>query len=48
MSRLKKGNIVKSIVGEDIKILEELGEGGQGIVYKVDYNIKTNSTVKEM
>ena len=40
MSRLKKGNIVKSIVGEDIKILEELGEGGQGIVYKVDYNGK--------
>lgn len=40
MARLKKGNVVKTILGDDIKILEELGEGGQGIVYKVDFKGK--------
>lgn len=35
MARLQKNQIVKTASGKDIVILEILGEGGQGTVYKV-------------
>jgi len=34
------GTIIKTQKGKTIKICEKLGEGGQGIVYKVSYNGK--------
>ena len=37
MARLEKNKILKSIEGEDIKVLDFLGEGGQGAVYKVSF-----------
>ncbi len=37
MSRLKLGATIKTILGEDIKIVSCLGEGGQGYVYKVKF-----------
>jgi len=36
--KLKEGTIIKSITGVSIKILNVLGSGGQGTVYKVEYN----------
>jgi len=38
MSELKKGDLVRLDGGETCRILSELGRGGQGIVYAVDYN----------
>ena len=35
MARLKKNSTVKTVLGESVTVLEKLGEGGQGIVYKV-------------
>lgn len=37
MSKLKKETVVKTVLGENVTVIEELGEGGQGFVYKVDY-----------
>ena len=34
--RLAPGTQIKTLFGGSIKVLEELGEGGQGIVYKVE------------
>lgn len=38
MSLLKIGDTVKMKYGGEAKVLEELGSGGQGTVYKVSYN----------
>lgn len=38
MSELKKGTIVHLTNGDTAKVEKELGRGGQGIVYLVDYN----------
>lgn len=37
MIKLKKGSILYTTSGEEVKILEKLGEGGQGVVFKVKY-----------
>ena len=38
MVRLTKNEVLKTVDGQEIKIVDILGEGGQGIVYKVDFN----------
>ena len=40
MRELQKGQVIKTKGFRSVKVLERLGEGGQGIVYKVDYNGK--------
>jgi serine/threonine protein kinase len=40
MGELKKGQVIQTKGFKAVTILERLGEGGQGIVYKVDYNGK--------
>ena len=40
---LQNGYTIKSIKGKQIRIVEYIAEGGQGEVYKVDYNGKTGS-----
>lgn len=40
MARLRKNEIIKTTDGKDIKVLEFLGSGGQGTVYKVKYDGK--------
>jgi len=37
MRELKRNQQLATIYGQTIKVLEKLGEGGQGIVYKVQY-----------
>ena len=41
MNRLKefqKGQKIKTASGGELEVLQKLGEGGQGVVYKVNYN----------
>ena len=40
MVRLRKNQIISTADGKTIKVLERIGEGGQGIVYKVLYDNK--------
>ncbi|MDR2097772.1 MAG: hypothetical protein LBP37_04550 [Spirochaetaceae bacterium] len=40
MQELKKGTTLKTRGGKTVKVNSKLGEGGQGVVYKVDYNGK--------
>lgn len=40
MARLRKNQIISTVDGKTIKVLERIGEGGQGIVYKVLYDNK--------
>lgn len=40
MAKLKTGITIKTSEGEDIFVQEQLGEGGQGIVYKVQFRGK--------
>ena len=43
MNRLKefqKGQKIRTASGGELEVLQKLGEGGQGVVYKVNYNGK--------
>jgi serine/threonine protein kinase len=40
MADLQNGYSIQTKYGKTVKVLEKLGEGGQGAVYKVDYNGK--------
>ena len=40
MQELKKGDLVNLTNGSQAKIIEELGRGGQGIVYRVEVGNK--------
>ncbi len=40
MKEFQKGQRIKTVSGGELEVLEKLGEGGQGVVYKVDYNGK--------
>lgn len=40
MKEFSKGQRIKTTTGGELEIIEKLGEGGQGVVYKVNYNGK--------
>ena len=40
MERLTKGQVIKMTSGKECRVLKELGEGGQGYIYKVRYEGK--------
>lgn len=40
MAELENNRIIRTSEGEEIKVLEEIGRGGQGIVYKVSFREK--------
>lgn len=38
MKEFSKGQRIKTISGGELEVVQKLGEGGQGVVYKVNYN----------
>ena len=40
MNEFQKGQRIKTATGGELEVIQKLGEGGQGIVYKVNYNGK--------
>ena len=40
MSELQKDQVIQTKGFKTVKVIEQLGEGGQGIVYRVDYGGK--------
>jgi serine/threonine protein kinase len=40
MAELKKGTTLQTTTAKNVKIQQKIGEGGQGVVYKVSYNGK--------
>lgn len=40
MKEFQKGQRIKTVSGGELEVIQKLGEGGQGIVYKVNYNGK--------
>lgn len=40
MKEFPKGQRIKTVSGGELEVVQKLGEGGQGIVYKVNYNGK--------
>ncbi len=40
MKEFQKGQRIRTVSGGELEVIQKLGEGGQGIVYKVSYNGK--------
>ena len=40
MKEFLKGQRIKTVSGGELEVIQKLGEGGQGVVYKVNYNGK--------
>lgn len=40
MKEFQKGQRIKTVSGSELEVIQKLGEGGQGVVYKVNYNGK--------
>ena len=40
LKEFNKGQRIKTLSGKELEVIQKLGEGGQGIVYKVKYNGK--------
>jgi len=40
MKEFRKGQRIKTVSGGELEVIQKLGEGGQGVVYKVNYNGK--------
>ena len=40
MKEFQKGPRIKTVSGGELEVIQKLGEGGQGVVYKVNYNGK--------
>lgn len=40
MIEFQKGQRIRTVTGGELEVIQKLGEGGQGIVYKVNYNGK--------
>ena len=40
MKEFQKGQRIRTVSGGELEVIQKLGEGGQGIVYKVNYNGK--------
>ncbi|MBP5406920.1 hypothetical protein J6Z19_07210 [bacterium] len=40
MKEFQQGQMIKTLSGDSLKVIQKLGEGGQGVVYKVEYNGK--------
>ena len=38
MKEFQKGQRIRTVTGGELEVIQKLGEGGQGIVYKVNYN----------
>lgn len=38
MKEFQKGQRIKTVSGGELEVIQKLGEGGQGVVYKVNYN----------
>ena len=38
MKEFQKGQRIETASGSELEVLDKLGEGGQGIVYRVNYN----------
>lgn len=41
MKEFQKGQQIKTVSGGELEVIQKLGEGGQGVVYKVNYNGKS-------
>lgn len=41
MKEFQKGQRIKTVSGGELEVVQKLGEGGQGVVYKVNYNGKS-------
>ena len=40
MKEFQRGQRIRTASGGELEVIQKLGEGGQGIVYKVNYNGK--------